>query len=92
MATCDLCGSKCAASDMHQLRDCYKVLDIEDLCPKCSTFANKSKTKALLSINDTIKNDLKKKKEEYEGKNSKPSLLDILSLPSFLDIIFRCHK
>lgn len=40
MAKCDLCGSNCKASEMKQLRNSYRVEDVEDLCQKCSDWAD----------------------------------------------------
>lgn len=43
MAICDLCGARCSASDLEQLRDAYQVPGVVDICPSCSRWASKVK-------------------------------------------------
>lgn len=47
MARCDLCGKACEASRMQQLHREYQVDGIVDLCPECTAWANRTKSRLL---------------------------------------------
>lgn len=50
MAKCDLCGKDCAAYQMTQLLESYRVPGVVDICPTCTKWANSLKSDMLLEI------------------------------------------
>ena len=64
MATCDLCGKRCSALKMQQLRDTYKTADINDLCDSCSDWAGKLKDRLVLEVPKKMQEGLKARRDE----------------------------
>ena len=50
MAKCDLCGCNCAAADMAELLNSYKVDGVVDICPGCRKSLDKVKSDLLAEI------------------------------------------
>ena len=71
MAKCDLCGEQCSAQDMQQLLDSYRIPGVVDICPDCTSWANKYKSDLLLKIPDQMKEAIEQKYNE--SKIVKPS-------------------
>lgn len=64
MATCDLCGGGCKASEMVQLREQYRIDGVEDICPECGKWANKIKDEITAEIAPRMRDAILAKKGE----------------------------
>lgn len=62
MAICDLCGGNCQASDLQQLLGPYQVPGVQDLCPECARWADKTKGDLLLQIGPRMREEIAKRK------------------------------
>ena len=70
MATCDLCGAKCKASELEQLLGQYQTAGVVDLCGDCIKWANKTKGDLI----DTIAPGMRKAIADRKGGVSPPGL------------------
>ena len=66
MATCDLCGKRCSALKMQQLRDSYATAEIKDLCEGCTDWAGKLKDRLVLEVPVKMKDLLKARKNDLQ--------------------------
>jgi hypothetical protein len=72
MAKCDICGQSASAYDLAQLRTCYQLPGVQDICPTCSRWANEQ----LRHLQDAVAPELRKRIAARVTKPAKkPSLL-----------------
>ena len=74
MATCDLCGKRCSALKMQQLRDSYRTADINDLCDSCSDWAGKLKDRLIMEVPKKMQEGLKERQRELRPTLRTPFL------------------
>lgn len=67
VATCDLCGRHCQASEMAQLLDHYQVDGITDICPSCQKKANQAKSDLLAEIAPRMREAIRALAAEHGG-------------------------
>lgn len=73
VATCDLCGRHCQASEMAQLLESYQVDGITDICPSCQKKANKAKSDLLGEITPKMREAIRAMAAEHGKQGLEPA-------------------